>query len=336
MNGAMFVFRTYDREKEWLWKELRDGRLRQGWGVPGTALFIAGEEVPKDEWIMKYNRAASEYWGDNENSQFANKRYNILSIMKDINENSLLIIPKMPARDTFVICSPSGTYTFDESRATPGEDFRHIVPIDTSSIRTYPYFSSAESRIVKAKFRAYQSAVNNVYSDEMRKAVSRLAETEREATHTSLGQIYSQLENTALCKLKEDIVKLPPEDLEQIIRDMFESAGYSVERTHDYDSSGGDADFVITRELPIISDFMDDLSTKIFVQVKKKSGKDYSDVDGVRQLIKITETEENALRILITTADGLSDECTNLAKANDISVIAGLDTIRMIMKKYNA
>jgi len=66
---------------------------------------------------------------------------------------------------------------------------------------------------------------------------------------------------------------------------------------------------------------MDDLSTKIFLQIKKKSGKDYHDVTGVRQLIKISENEEKALCILITTADALSDECTNLAKANGIPVI---------------
>lgn len=33
-----FVFRTTDSEKDFIWSELQQGRLRQGWGIPGTQL----------------------------------------------------------------------------------------------------------------------------------------------------------------------------------------------------------------------------------------------------------------------------------------------------------
>ena len=336
MYESVFVFRTDDGQKQWLWNELRQGRLRQGWGIPGTNLFEDGHEFSRTQWIQNYNDAAAKFWKETENSQYAAKRFNILSLMRNIGKRSLLLVPKMPNWDTFVVCSPSDSYTFDASGTTPGNDYRHIIPVDTSSIRIHHYLSSEDSRIVKAKFRAYQSAVNNVYNAEMKEAVARLAQTAGSIAPTTLGCIYSDVEKEVLTAMKDKIARLPFEDLESIVRGIFESEGYSVERAHYYDREGGDADYVLMKDIPIVSDFIDDLATKIFVQIKSKRGKDYNDCEGVKQLIKINETEDNALRILFTTADSLSEECTNLAKANDIHVISGLDAIRMIVKRYNA
>jgi hypothetical protein len=40
-----FVIRTADDEKEWIWQEIQQGRLRQGWGLSNTEL-PAGEHTP--------------------------------------------------------------------------------------------------------------------------------------------------------------------------------------------------------------------------------------------------------------------------------------------------
>ena len=48
------VFRT-DEGNDWLRDELGEGRLRQGWGVPGLTLISAdGEPVTKSDWAAAH------------------------------------------------------------------------------------------------------------------------------------------------------------------------------------------------------------------------------------------------------------------------------------------
>ena len=58
----VFIFRTDGPQNGYLVKELAAGRLRQGWGVPGSALVRDGAVVPYEIWRDKY-RAGGEAVG---------------------------------------------------------------------------------------------------------------------------------------------------------------------------------------------------------------------------------------------------------------------------------
>ena len=48
------IFRTDEENAGWLYTELTEGRLRQGWGAPGLDLkTAAGRRVEKAEWEEK-------------------------------------------------------------------------------------------------------------------------------------------------------------------------------------------------------------------------------------------------------------------------------------------
>ena len=49
------VFRTAENRVGWLYKELTEGRLRQGWGAPGFGLKTADDRrVEKTQWEATY------------------------------------------------------------------------------------------------------------------------------------------------------------------------------------------------------------------------------------------------------------------------------------------
>ena len=101
------VFRT-DEGNAWLYDELAEGRLRQGWGAPGTSLVGAGgDRVGKAEWEASHREWKD--WGNPSPKRFA--------ICQDAGvEKWRVVMPKMPARDQFTIARVSGCYRFEVAR----------------------------------------------------------------------------------------------------------------------------------------------------------------------------------------------------------------------------
>jgi hypothetical protein len=79
-----FVIRTSDDEKEWIWKQLQEGRLRQGWGISGMML-PSGQDTPEHrrEWCDRYKSRAKEFWQEEVSAENAESRYWILRQMLD-------------------------------------------------------------------------------------------------------------------------------------------------------------------------------------------------------------------------------------------------------------
>ena len=73
----------------------------------------------------------------------------------------------------------------------------------------------------------------------------------------------------------------------------------------------------------------------IYVQAKKKTGKDIGDIVGVDQLVKMEERipEKNAILMVINLTDEFSDEAKEKADENGIILINGL-TFASLLVRY--
>ena len=71
-----FVIRTDDDDKEWIWQEIQQGRLRQGWGLSNTEL-PSGEHTPEKmaNWCQRYRDQAKQIWKEEISQEAAESRY---------------------------------------------------------------------------------------------------------------------------------------------------------------------------------------------------------------------------------------------------------------------
>lgn len=114
---------------------------------------------------------------------------------------------------------------------------------------------------------------------------------------------------------------------------------YVTCQRNSYDRDGGDADLVYA--INSIPEFIEVASNdtdffvnqqKIYVQIKNKIGDDLGDTKGLDQLIKRAGNDGDALKILVSTADGFTDLCRGTAKKNNILLIDGKGLMKLAFK----
>lgn len=337
MNEKRYVvIRTSDEEKEWIWKEIKCGRVRQGWGISNTQLKESDKLVDQKTWVERYKNSAMSYWNDEVSSKQAITRYKILANMATLKQGDTIIIPKMPSYGSFVLARVVQEYEFDfaskKSRDGCREDYRHIINLDISSIKTFNYMSSTDTTLINRKLRAYQSAVNNVYNEEFIKSIEVLHSTESDETIKEIDELFREIKIPTLKHTLKGLRKLNPRDLENLVAMVFENAGYEVIKKNHYDKEGGDVDIILSRRLPII-DELRDIDFKIYIQVKHKNEIDYNDIHGVNQLNKITEEIDGSyMKLLVSSADKFTQECRSKANSSDVILINGIDLVDMMIK----
>lgn len=336
------VIRTDADEKAWIWEEIQAGRLRQGWGTPGMALVRDGGEIPAGDWVTNYRASAQQYWPGTitpPDEEESTARYRILARMMKLEREDVVVVPRVPTWETFLVAVVSEGYRFDNAPASEREgyeDYRHVIGVDKERLRVQSYHGSEDGRIVQRFMVAYQSAVNNANSLEFRAAVERLLQRPPGDTvaKPSFFEVFRKTRRGILTDVLATLRQRPPEDLEAIVGKTFEEAGYRLLDTHRYDGQGGDADLVMTRDLPILSRFADSASN-IYIQVKQRRGdnpNDQEDVKWVEQLLKITSEDPGATRVLAATVDEFSAPCVQLCKDHRIVRLAGADLAELITK----
>jgi len=326
-----FVFRiNYDEAYDWILNELFDKyTLRQGWGLKGMELKSKnGAVLGKEDWISNYQDSASKYWKSEESYEKASGRYNILSRMLDIEKESVVVIPKIPDSQTFAICKVEEQYSFDFESETKWSDFRHCIKV--SNIRKYGYLSSSESRIISSKFIAYQSAINNVWNSNFHDKCLKLYARDSEIAERTISGLWTQIIEKSIKDTQADMLDMNPNDFEDIIAECLKARGYEVIAKRKYDGEGADVDIMASFKLPYFHEKIDEHPT-IYLQIKKKKGNDYSDIEGVRQLIKATTETNSAIKILMNTTTKLSEDAIKLANANGVKIIHGEEVIRFIL-----
>ncbi|MBN4054920.1 restriction endonuclease [Acidimicrobium ferrooxidans] len=332
MSTRLFVFRTHDASKEWLWGELQAGRLHQGWGELGMELVRNSVHLEEEKWIAGYSDSARKHWNFDPPRDAGSKRFRILQRLLEIQAGDVVVIPKMPEWRHFTVARVEHGYQFDEAapedRGGQG-DFRHFITVDTTSVRHFSYTSSPDARAISGKFRAYQAAINNVWSEDVRTATQRLLERDSDSTIREPADLFREMLKPAMREALEQLRQLPPLDLEKLVGRLFEGQGYEVLATHRYDRDGGDADLILGAKLPLLEQYID---LPIYVQVKQKHGHDPEDTIGVKQLLKIASDAPTSIKVLASTADDFSEECQALAEENGVTLIGGAELVRLLVR----
>lgn len=175
------VFWTDDNRRTWISSELSAGRLRQGWGIPGSELTENGDLISFTKWAERFAPSAKNAWGGNPDANWMKNRYGILCRMVALREGDLAVVPRMPDTDEFTIARVTQGYVFDDRHFhTPPQtmvgvkDYGHVVRVDPKGLVTFGYGASPEARSIAAKFRRYRSAVNNVRDDQYANTICNL------------------------------------------------------------------------------------------------------------------------------------------------------------------
>ena len=328
-----YVFRINYDDPDWLMNEIRSGNLRQGWGITNLQLKeIDGKVVDIRTWLKRYINKAKAVWGEKIEKTDAANRYRILLRMLQMKEDDVVVVPKFPSWDKFLICRVGDGYTFDFHRGD--DDYGHVIKLKSfGESKVFHYGSNNEARTVKAKMRSYQSAINNVWSLELQKALDALLLMEADENPKGVEFVVAEVFSKASKLIIEYLNELSPRDVESIVERICKGAGFDIEWRNHFDREGGDADLVITKKIPILHD-LSDAAQRIYMQVKKKSKVDLQDIDGVIQLTKICETDgdSDAPKILISTAEGFTEACIIAAKKENVLLCDGRKLVELLLR----
>lgn len=319
-----YIFRI-ETNSEYKRSELRTGILRQGWGIKGLQFVEQdGTLVSKNTWKERWLKT----W---ESKEKAISKYKNLKTMLEMKKGDIVLIPKFPQWNTLTIAQITEGYEYDLDESIG--DFGHKLKIDINKAKYFAYDANEYSKLIHSKLRSYQSPLNRVQMAKVRKAMKTLIDTESDTSIKDISEIVkaSFFGNTK--ELKDKLFDTRPNDIEKLAEKIFTKAGYTLINRNSYDCEGGDADLVFQKSLDIISEFSsNDIDYRIFVQVKKKQGKDWNELEGIDQLMKITENEVgNFAKVLISTSE-FSSMTKDLAKENDVVLIGGDSLIKLILK----
>lgn len=320
------IFRT-DEGSTWLYEELVDGRLRQGWGVPGLSLTTEhGTSIDKRDWEAAYRERTN--WGNP-----SPKRFAILNNLLELDDGDIVVMPKMPAWDRFTIARVSGRYRFEIARGH--DDFGHIVPVYRESVRTFAHRANDRAFLVSALFsRAnHRPAVSFCIGAEQVEAARRLLEMP--------GSVAEKPREELLAAAMDDAFRAAAESFattvagwngrvfEDAVRQRFVDQGYKVKAYKRYDGEGGDMDMVGS---PPPSRHGPFLPAEIAVQVKLKQGIDEDDARAVAQIGRWAEWQgSTATKYVISSASGFTEKAREEAAANGVELIGGLQTMCFLL-----
>ncbi len=339
-----YVFRiTYDDNYKLIRDELiKNHYLRQGWGTYDMAVD-SGFDTFKAGW--------QKHWEKDLPDETMLSRFNNLSIMLEIEPGDYIIVPKVSVEEdyvsrSFLIAKCKEKYRFEV--LPEKKDFGHIIEVE--DVFSCSYDMNLHSQNIKSKFIAYQSPLNRVRNESFKESVAELVrlhteqpnEFEKEKTDliSMISRATSSPRNEYLEQIKSALQKIDTHKFEDIIGELFEKNGYTLTDNNWYDKEGGDVDLIFecfnkNTLMYNIFEICDVKMPHIYVQAKKKSGKDYGDIVGVDQLVKMEDSipEKNAILMVINLTDEFSDEAKEKADDNGIILINGL-TFASLLVRY--
>lgn len=346
MQESVYVFRINYKDCFNLIKsESSNGRLRQGWGCEGT-------DITED--FEGFKKAGKEIGEWQESDSWFLRRYNILRIMLEMKKGDIIVVPKINMNENgnndngfFTVFKVTEPYKFNPIQVPVWGNFKefgHVIGVE--KFASFSYSLDEFTRIISAKFKGYQSAVNRVYSEAFKTALDELMKRqddnprysggEDKLTLNVLASSVSPARNEVLQSILKIINAWKPEHLEEVITHLFAKNGFIVDRTHKYNKQGGDIDisFTLKPSYSLIGDIalaVSDKFSEVRVQAKNKSEHDANDREGISQLLK-SEGHENAINILINTTLEFTDEAKEEAALNGVTLISGLEFADLLLK----
>lgn len=277
-------------------------------------------------------------------------RYNNLSIMLEIEPGDYIVVPKVSMEKnyvcrSFVIAKCKKKYRFDVLSEV--EDFGHIIEVE--DVFSCSYDKNLHVQNIKSKFIAYQSPLNRVRSESFKESVDELVrlhaeqpdEFEKDSADliSMVSRATASARNQYLEQIKSALQKIDNHKFEDIIGELFIKNGYTLIDNNWYDGEGGDVDLVFecfNRNTLMYNTYeiCDVKMPHIYVQAKKKTGKDAGDIVGVDQLVKMEEQipEKNAILMVINLTDEFSDKAKEKADENGIILINGLTFVSLLVR----
>lgn len=319
-----FVFRIAS-DADFVQNELQQGRLRQGWSPPGTSLLNAeGSERSKEEWTQAYERA----W----DGPPSPRRHATLRRILDMNKGDLIFVPKAPQYGYFTIAEVSGCYRFEVDSGQ--NDFGHIIPV--TNLRVVDNWYNGASQTIyelfkSAHFRSPVTQVQDYNTERVLAAAERLRNEDNTDTHQDPATIKQRRYAEVRRKAAESLIQSVNDEwghdqFEAAVGEAFERKGYELLKSKNT-RNGGDADHVFSLPMPGFDEALLESTPLLIVQVKHKTGTDYGDVEGVRQLVKWEpdKGEEVLYKVLFSSAESFTEECKRIAKAKDVILICGTE-----------
>lgn len=323
---SVFLFRI-DYTSKYIKNEIEKGFLRQGWGTEGLNL------IDKNGLITHYDNWVQNYPWENDESKKRSKYNNLLNML-NMEIGDFIVVPKFPEWINFTIFKVNRKYNYNLNNEV--KDYGHIIGVDYENKKTFHYQANDESKLIHSKLRAYQSAINNILNEDVKNTVESLFFKESDMEAQDIAQIIKNSFFKNFNEFNYKLNSLNPYDIEKLVELIFTAAGYKLEDKNHYDREGGDADLVFSKNFEIISDFLDDKNLyQLYIQVKKKLGKDSNEFEGIEQLEKITSTidSENTFysKILVSTST-FSEKVQREAKRKNIILIDGKELVKLIIK----
>lgn len=340
MPNQIAIFRTSRDNpaiRAWITSELAQGRLRQGWGGEGTALVENGDRVSAEDWIERYIRWTSGDFARTDDSRAARVRYALLQRMVDLERGDTLILPNLPTNGAFTVLPVRNGYRFELDGDVPityRSDYGHIVEVDFEARREFSSSESLEAIEVWRRARKQRSCFGFVRDQSISNALQSLLDG-RLTTNESIDSlrpltaqigsgtsVVSHVRTRLIETLTDMIGRVNPHEVEKIVRRAFESAGYKFVRSNQYDCKGGDADLVFESPVPLLTEATGEVLT-VFVQVKQRQGIALNDIEGVRQVSRISADNPMCLRVLVSTAEEFDQGCVQEAEELGVVLMSG-------------
>lgn len=100
-----------------------------------------------------------------------------------------------------------------------------------------------DTKVVHSKLRGYQTSINSVYNEEIIKAIKNLLQIKSIKEASPITEILRNIFEKNIKNmenLNKEIFSVRPNDVEEIVENIFIKQGYLVESRNSYDKKGGD------------------------------------------------------------------------------------------------
>ena len=302
MYWAMRTSRNTLEHREFLRKELFEGRLRQGWGgYPEQDLRCIHEAWEEGNQLTGYQNDASRHWrmGNGPADTY-------------MNVGDVVLVPNMPDDGLFTLVRIQGPYEFDINEEHG--DFGHLRPVKVLT----PTGVANEHQLVDARLRRSLRCRLRLWRiSDYAECLERIIESDEDLTGgtTAVGRAESIVSDLVTGSIIEDMATRLSESLraglqgsewETVVRDALEPL-FPVTVLH----TGGPQERGADLEIIISNPFSEALDWIVPVQIK-----DHEFLEGPKVVSKLEEAFISRLEkghvviavVLLVTGAGPSPE----------------------------
>ncbi|MDH5903062.1 restriction endonuclease [Vibrio splendidus] len=288
-----------------VFESIRNGKSRFGWSQ-------------RDE-----HNLLLEQWSDWHSKQ---------QFLLEIQPNDWIVHINTPEWGQCTAVKVVGSYEFDEGvKSTHGTDFRHSIPVDSTTICV---FSRRDDNVLPSVNLRPRSRYHRVYEEQdFHQSITNLRNNSVDLSRESKGEFYLKEKTKAyLAEITSSIQQMnKSKDLELYLAKVFRKVEGVVDVKENGSGWGTDhgADLIVTfKNL--------NFETKVVVQVKSFEGSHYS-LEAVSQIEEAIKVYEANAGIIITTAVSTESLEASVQSLSDkigkqIDLMAGEDVARFVLK----